>query len=136
MVPEPHSYRRTWALSLATARAVLALACLIFQLFLAPVDFAWFTLAIVLFSASTLFAVRRSERLEGTFGLLTLFIDAVFFMVLARYGAKETLWLAYFVAHRSWSAAHNPAITLCAGLEAGTNCSLDGVAKHLVRCRG
>ena len=36
----------------------------------------------------------RSERLEGTFGLLTLFIDTVFFMVLARYGAKETLWLA------------------------------------------
>ncbi len=81
-------------MSLATARAVIALACLVFQLFLAPVDFAWFTLAIVLFSASSLFAVRRSERLEGTFGLLTLFIDAVFFMVLARYGAKETLWLA------------------------------------------
>ena len=94
MVTETHSYRRTWALALATARAVLALACLVFQLFLAPVDFAWFTLAIVLFAASSLFALRRSERLAGTFGLLTLFIDTVFFMVLARYGAKETLWIA------------------------------------------
>ena len=63
MGTETHSYRRTWALALATARAVLALACLVFQLFLAPVDFAWFTLAIVLFAASSLFALRRSERL-------------------------------------------------------------------------
>jgi signal transduction histidine kinase len=92
--PELHSYRRTWALCLATARAVLALACLIFQLFLAPVDFIWFTLAIALFAASSLFALLRPERLEGTFGLLALFIDTVFFMVLARYGAIETLWLA------------------------------------------
>jgi len=75
-------------------RVVLALACLVFQLFLAPVDFVWFTLAIALFTASSLFALLRPERLEGAFGLLALFIDTVFFMVLARYGAIETLWLA------------------------------------------
>jgi signal transduction histidine kinase len=91
---ELNSDRRTWALSLATARAVLALACLVFQLFLAPVDFIWFTLAIALFAASSVFAVLRPEKLEGAFGLLALFIDTVFFMVLARYGAIETLWLA------------------------------------------
>src|SRR6266566_8884078 len=64
------------------------------QLFLAPVDFIWFTLAIALFAASSVFAVLRPETFEGAFGLLALFIDTVFFMVLVRYGAIETLWLA------------------------------------------
>jgi signal transduction histidine kinase len=73
---------------------VLALACLTFQLFLAPVDFIWFTLAMGLFALSSVFAVLRPEKLQGPFGLLALFIDTVFFMVLARYGAIETLWLA------------------------------------------
>jgi signal transduction histidine kinase len=94
LATEIYPYRRHWALYLATARAVLALACLMFQLFLAPVDFIWFTLAMVLFAASSVFAVVRPEKLEGPFGLLALFIDTVFFMVLARYGAIETLWLA------------------------------------------
>ena len=48
----------------------------------------------VLFAASSLLAVLRPERQEGAVGLLALFIDTVFFMVLARYGAIETLWLA------------------------------------------
>jgi signal transduction histidine kinase len=87
-------YRRLWARPLAAARCVLALACLIFQLFLAPVDFIWFTMAIVLFAASSLVAVMRSAMFDGAFGLLALFIDTVFFMVLARYGANETLWFA------------------------------------------
>jgi signal transduction histidine kinase len=73
---------------------VLALACLIFQLYLAPVDFIWFTMAIALFFASSLVAVMRAEVFEGTFGLLALFIDTVFFMLLAKYGANQTLWLA------------------------------------------
>jgi signal transduction histidine kinase len=73
---------------------VLALACLIFQLYLAPVDFIWFTMAIALFFASSLVAVMKPEMLDGAFGLLALFIDTVFFMVLARNGANETLWLA------------------------------------------
>ena len=68
---------------MAAARCVLALACLIFQLYLAPVDFVWFTTAIALFFASSLVAVMRSEVFEGTFGLLALFIDTVFFMLLA-----------------------------------------------------
>ena len=94
MATDLQSYRRLWARPLAAARCVLALACLIFQLFLAPVDFIWFTMAIALFAASSLVAVMRPEIFEGAFGLLALFIDTVFFMVLARYGANETLWLA------------------------------------------
>ena len=94
MATDLHSYRRLWARPLAAARCVLALACLIFQLFLAPVDFIWFTLAIALFAASSVVAVTRPEMRDGAFGLLALFIDTVFFMVLARYGAIETLWLA------------------------------------------
>ena len=94
MATDLQSYRRLWARPLAAARCVLALACLIFQLFLAPVDFIWFTMAIALFAASSLVAVMRSEIFDGAFGLLALFIDTVFFMLLAKYGANETLWLA------------------------------------------
>ena len=89
MGPELHSYRRTWALSLATARAVLALGWLVFQLFLAPVDFIWFTMAIALFAASSVVAGLRPGKFEGAFGLLALFIDTVFFMVLARYALSK-----------------------------------------------
>lgn len=94
METDLQSYRRLWARPLAAARCVLALACLIFQLYLAPVDFIWFTMAIALFFASSLVAVMKPEMLDGAFGLLALFIDTVFFMVLARNGANETLWLA------------------------------------------
>ena len=94
METDLQSYRRLWARPLAAARCVLALACLIFQLYLAPVDFIWFTMAIALFFASSLVAVMKPEMFEGAFGLLALFIDTVFFMVLARYGANEALWLA------------------------------------------
>jgi signal transduction histidine kinase len=76
------------------ARALLALTCLAFQLFMAPIHFVWFTQAMVLFAVSSLFAVLRPDKLAGTLALLALFIDTVFFMVLARYGGIETLWLA------------------------------------------
>ena len=92
MATDLQFYRRLWARPLAAARCVLALACLVFQLFLAPVDFIWFTMAIALFAASSLVAVMRAEIFDGAFGLLALFIDTVFFMLLARYGANETLW--------------------------------------------
>src|SRR5947207_434159 len=76
------------------ARAVLALACLTFQLVSAPISIIWLTLAMALYAASSLFAVLKPEKLEGALGLLALFIDTVFFIVLARYGALETLWFA------------------------------------------
>jgi signal transduction histidine kinase len=94
LLTDLQSYRHLWARPLATARAVLASACLVFQLFLAPREFAWFTLALGLFALSSMVAVWRPEILEGAIGLLALFIDTVFFMVLARFGAIETLWLA------------------------------------------
>ncbi len=76
------------------ARAVLAATFLVFQLFLAPVDFVWFTVAIGLYAASSLFAALRPALLDGAYGLLALFLDTVFFLVLARFGAIESLWLA------------------------------------------
>jgi len=76
------------------ARAVLAVTYLTFQLFIAPISYFWFTLAMAVFAASSLFALLKPEKLEGALGLLALFIDTVFFMVLARYGAMETLWFA------------------------------------------
>jgi hypothetical protein len=49
-------------------------------------------MAIALFAASSLVAVMRAEIFDGAFGLLALFIDTVFFMLLAKYGANQTLW--------------------------------------------
>jgi len=54
LATELYPYRRQWARFLATARAILALACLGFQLFLAPVDFIWFTLAMILAAVTPL----------------------------------------------------------------------------------
>jgi signal transduction histidine kinase len=93
-VTDLQSHRRRWALPLAVARSVLAIACLVFQVLLAPVYFGWFILALSLFAILSFFLVWRPEILAGAIGLLALFIDTVFFMVLVRYGAVETLWVA------------------------------------------
>lgn len=94
MSPELHLYRRQWARYLAMVRALLALTCLGLQVFLAPVEFVWFTQAMVLFAGSSVFAFLRPDKIEGALSLLALFIDTVFFVVVARFGGIETLWLA------------------------------------------
>ena len=94
MVTDLRAYRNLWARPLAMARAALAATFLVFQLFLAPVDFVWFTVAIGLYAASSVFAALRPALLDGAYGLLALFLDTVFFLVLARFGAIESLWLA------------------------------------------
>ena len=61
-----------WARPLAISRAALAFAFLVFQLFLAPVDFVWFTMATALYAASSLFAALQpalgSEQVAGQAG--------------------------------------------------------------------
>lgn len=94
MTTEFQSFRARWVHYLAIVRTLLAFACLLFQI-LFPSDAPLLvTIAIGLFATSSLFAFFRRDALSGAAGLLALFIDTVFFMVLAKYGAKETLWLA------------------------------------------
>jgi signal transduction histidine kinase len=94
LATELYPYRRQWARYLAIARSAVALACLGFQLLFGTASFPWLTTPLALFAASSVFAVARPRTLQGASGLLALFIDTVFFMVLARYGAIETLWFA------------------------------------------
>lgn len=85
--------RDTVSRYLSWTRAALALICLLFQLIVAPVDSILVTLSIGLYAAASWLTVVRKRTANRTFGLLTLFIDAVFFMVLAKYGAARTMWL-------------------------------------------
>ena len=86
--------RQQWTQHLAVARAVLAFASLLIQLFVAPIHSALVTLTVLLFALSSLVTLNRRFGFEARFGRLTLFIDTAFFMLLAKYGASETLWLA------------------------------------------
>lgn len=83
-----------WAHYLSITRAMLAGTSLAIQLILAPVDSLLVTVSISLFAFSSLITLKRKLGFQSHFGLMTLFIDTVFFMVLAKYGAQETLWLA------------------------------------------
>jgi signal transduction histidine kinase len=79
---------------LSIARLVLASACLLIQLFFAPVGTWLVTLSIGVFALLSYYALRKRHRLEGRFGAFVLFVDTLFFILLARYGSMETLWLA------------------------------------------
>ncbi|MGH9722501.1 MAG: sensor histidine kinase [Bryobacteraceae bacterium] len=91
-MPDLANQRARWMMYLAIARAVLATACLGLQI-VAPIDSILVTLSVAFFALSSFVALRKG-RASGSFGLLALFVDTVFFMVLAKYGAIGTVWLA------------------------------------------
>jgi signal transduction histidine kinase len=65
------------------------------QLFFAPSGTWLVSLAIALFTALAYLGLRNHKRVDATKArALPLFLDAVFFILLARYGTAETLWLA------------------------------------------
>jgi signal transduction histidine kinase len=78
----------------AIARALLAATSLVTHLILAPVRSILVTTAITLFALSSVLTLKRRMGFQTHFGLIALFLDTVFFMVLAKYGAREMLWLA------------------------------------------
>ena len=86
--------RDTVSRYLSWARAALASICLLFQFIVAPVDSVLVTLSVGLYAAASWLIVVRKRTVRRTFELLTLFIDTVFFLVLAKYGAAQTVWLA------------------------------------------
>ena len=94
MIPFRFPSRQQWTHYLAVTRAVLAFASLLIQLFVAPIHSALVTLTVLLFALSSVVTLKRRFGFEARFGRLTLFIDTAFFMLLAKYGATETLWLA------------------------------------------
>ncbi|MBI1789332.1 MAG: sensor histidine kinase [Acidobacteria bacterium] len=94
MASESSAERDRLAFYLTVTRAVMAAACLAFQLFLAPVGSHLVTAAMGVYALSSFFAVTKRFGFRGTWGRLTLCIDGVFFMVLASFGAPEAVWLA------------------------------------------
>jgi signal transduction histidine kinase len=94
MATDPSAQRDQLAYYLSVARAVLAVACLSFQLFLAPVGSHLVTAAMGVYALSSVFVATRKFGFKGNWGVLTLCLDAVFFMVVAKFGAQEMIWLA------------------------------------------
>ncbi len=72
---------------------MLGLACLAVQILVSDQAIRAMTGAVAAYAIfGLLVAVRGSHN--RAFGLLTLFADTVFFLVLAQFGADQTLWLA------------------------------------------
>ncbi|MEO7653869.1 MAG: sensor histidine kinase [Bryobacteraceae bacterium] len=86
--------RDTVSRYLSWTRAGLASICLLFQFIVAPVDSVLVTLSVGFYAAASWVIVSRKRTVRRNFDLLTLFIDTVFFMVLAKYGAAQTMWVA------------------------------------------
>ena len=86
--------RKIWIHYLTLARGVLGVACLLVYLIRSPFRSGLVTTAILLFVASSLVAIRRKPKMDGRFGLFALGSDTLFLILLARYGAVETMWLA------------------------------------------
>jgi signal transduction histidine kinase len=84
-----------WPRALAWARVALAAAALVFTyLFLQGVSPALFYGLMGLYLAYSLFVALRGRAHAGILGLLALFGDTVFFLIVASSGTEPVLWLA------------------------------------------
>ena len=83
-----------WPRAVGWVRAGLAAAALILA-YVRPPDAANLVRAVlVLFLAYSGLLAVRGKGLAGLLGLLALFGDTVYFLVLATYGARDLIWLA------------------------------------------
>ena len=83
-----------WPRSVPWARALLAAASLGFSfLYLADLHLAIRAL-LGLYLVYSLLLAGRSKGLTGLLGLLALFGDTVYFLILASYGSERILWMA------------------------------------------
>ncbi len=94
MLPEIPLNRETMLRYISQTRVVLAVLSLIAQVAFSPVSNWLVIAAIVLYVALGVFPFVQKKQFEGRFGNGVLFVDTIFFMLLARYGSAETLWLA------------------------------------------
>ncbi|MBZ5577316.1 MAG: sensor histidine kinase [Acidobacteriia bacterium] len=83
-----------WPRYVSWARALLAAAALTITYFLpGPVSALMYGVLGVFLAYSTGVAIR-SRWQSGTFGLLVLFADTIFFLIVASFGAENLLWVA------------------------------------------
>jgi len=106
-----------WQRALSWMRVILAAAGLASALWLSPQRSAWAFAAgaFLLFSALIPFA----KRVGGAFGLLVLFVDTVFFLVLVGAGIGSDIWLSafyyFFLLAEAVFLYHPPEVLLVIG---------------------
>ncbi|HEY2016328.1 MAG TPA: sensor histidine kinase [Bryobacteraceae bacterium] len=83
-----------WPRSISWVRAVLAAAALGLGYLYIPDATVLIRAVMVLFLAYSIVLAIRGKGLAGLLGLLTLFGDTVYFLVLASYSTEHLLWLA------------------------------------------
>ena len=82
-----------WNRFISWSRVVLAAAALIVSYFYVPFFLPFSALLILYFAYSVLVAVR-SKAQSGMLGLLALFGDTVYFLIIASYGTEHLPWVA------------------------------------------
>lgn len=83
-----------WDRYLGHARVLLGLTALANEFLLKTARPGFFTLAVAVFLVYSLLVALRTRSHRGAFGLLALFGDAVFFLILADHGAGHSIWFA------------------------------------------
>ena len=82
-----------WGQYLAWARVLLGLTALVSEIFLPRKTSPFFGIALGVFLLYSAAVMLRHATTSRIFGLLRLFADTVFFLILANYGAGNSIWL-------------------------------------------
>jgi signal transduction histidine kinase len=86
--------RFDWDRYLAITRLLLGILALVHEWFKAPRMQGYFLVVLGLFLAYSLLVVVRKRVHSRAFGLLALFGDTVFFLILADHGAGQSMWFS------------------------------------------
>ena len=84
----------SWRRYVSWARALLSAVALAITFFLIPAPSSLLYAVLGLFLAYSLAVAIVSRWQSGTFGLLVLFADTIFFLVVTSFGTERLLWLA------------------------------------------
>ena len=83
-----------WFRYVSWARVALAASALVFSFLYPPRQPATFHILIAVFLSYTLVVALRVKGLSGMMGLLAIFVDTIFFLILASFGAERLIWMA------------------------------------------
>jgi signal transduction histidine kinase len=82
-----------WSRFISWARALLAATSLVVSYFYVPLFIPFYALLALYFLYCVTVAVRAKAQ-SGMLGLLALFGDTVYFLIVASYGAEHLMWIA------------------------------------------
>ncbi len=85
-----------WRRALTAARVALAIACLVIEFFPAVPSSLLIRLLLVVFLAYSVLAFSWRNRRQAAYGLLSLVLDSVFFLICAGIGSGYAAWLCGF----------------------------------------